>query len=60
MTLYQILAQCPLCGAAVLHAEETDGPVDLMQDVPISANYCSRCGEKPHKAGGWDVMESSR
>jgi len=54
MTLYLIVAECPNCGEKVRHAEETESPVPLMQDVPISASCCSHCGGLVHE---WDVHE---
>jgi len=58
MTLYMILAGCPACGQEVLHTEETDGPVDLMQDVPITARYCPLCGfDVGTSSEEWDVRE---
>ncbi len=57
MTLYVLLTGCPACGDEVLHAEETDGPVDLMQDVSITARYCPVCGFDVTKTDGWDWRE---
>lgn len=56
MTLYLIRAGCPNCGEVVNLAEETDAPVNLMQDVPISARCCPLCGGLVHE---WDVHEDS-
>lgn len=54
MTLYLIRAACPNCGEVVNLAEDTDGPVGLMQDVPITARCCRACGGAVHE---WDVHE---
>lgn len=58
MTLYLLLAGCPACGEEVLQAEETDGPVGLMQDVAITARYCSICGfDVDASSEEWDLRE---
>ncbi len=57
MTLYLLLAGCSVCGEEVLHAEETDGPVNLMQEISITARYCPICGSDIDRIGEWDVRE---
>lgn len=56
MTLYLIVAKCPNCGDDVQLVEETDAPVGMMQDVPISASCCPNCGGLVNE---WDVREES-
>ena len=54
--LYLIVAGCPNWGEVVQLVEETDYLVDLMQEVPITANCCRHCGGMVHE---WDVHEDA-
>lgn len=61
MTLYLIVACCPHCDEVVNHVEETECPVGLMQEVPITARYCPMCGFEivGAPADEWDVCEDA-
>ena len=57
---YLIHAACPSCGEVARLVEKRPEPVNLMQDVTITTDYCPYCG---HHVGTdienpeWDVHE---
>lgn len=58
--LYLIKARCPDCDEVSQFVEERDAPVDLMQDVGISAGYCPHCGVHMWTEGyEWDIHEEA-
>lgn len=60
MTLYLVVVGCPNCDETVRFVEESDDPIDLMQDVPLSVNRCPYCAAfVPEETGEWDVQEES-
>lgn len=56
MTLYLIVASCPNCGDPARLVEETDTPVGMMHDVPLSASCCPNCGGLVDE---WDVQKEA-
>jgi hypothetical protein len=57
-TLYLIVAECPRCSCVNRLVEEKQEPVNLMQDVGVTAHTCDFCGHAVGTEGGeWDVQE---
>jgi len=56
MTRYLINAACPHCGEVAELVEETDSPVALDREIPITTRWCPECGDQV-ELGGWDLHE---
>lgn len=56
MARYLINAACPHCGEVAEIVEETDSPVALDREIPITTRWCPECGDQVG-IGQWDVHE---
>lgn len=55
---YLIEAECPDCELVNRIVEVRSAPVDLMQDVGISVQYCQHCGNHVGAFDdGWDLQQ---
>jgi hypothetical protein len=60
MVLYLIEAKCPHCRQITGFVEERVNPVQLMVEVPVSAEHCPECGIHLWSEGyEWDVQEEA-
>jgi hypothetical protein len=58
--IYLVLASCPFCEAVVGHADRFESPVPVDRDVPITAEFCPRCGVNvAESADGWALQEET-
>lgn len=56
MTEYILSAACPHCGEIADHVEETESPVALDREIPITTRWCPECGDQVG-IGQWDLHE---
>lgn len=58
MSLYLIKAACPSCEIVATLLEETEHPIQVMQNVPITTRWCPECGSFVD-VDEWDVHEET-
>jgi endogenous inhibitor of DNA gyrase (YacG/DUF329 family) len=56
MTEYILSAACPHCGEIADLVEETESPVALDREIPITTRWCPECGDQVG-IGQWDLHE---